>query len=236
MRLQKFIAAAGITSRRKAESLILAGRVGVNGKIVTLLGTKVDPEKDAVTVDGIAVIWKEAPVYYLFYKPIRVITSVSDPQGRRVVTDFFPKEPRIFPVGRLDYMTSGLLLLTNDGEFMNQMIHPRHEVAKTYRVLVKGIPTAASFHQMRTGIPLDGIMTLPALVDHIVPKRNNCEFLLTIREGRNRQIRKMCEAIGHPVLALKRIQMGSLTLKGLKPGEYRPLTKKELHALTQGRI
>lgn len=235
MRLQKMIAAAGITSRRKAEGLILDGRVRVNGEVVTQLGTKVDPNKDTVTVDGKFVQLKEDYVYYLFYKPIRVITSVSDPQGRRVVTDFFPKEPRIFPVGRLDFSTSGLLILTNDGEFMNRMIHPKHEIDKTYRVLVKGRPSPQAFHKMSTGIALDGRKTYPALIKNIVPKGNNCEFLMTIHEGRNRQIRRMCEAIGHQVVSLKRIQLGSLTLKGLKPGDYRPLTKNELHALRQGR-
>lgn len=235
MRLQKYIAAAGITSRRKAEILIQNGRVCVNGKIVTELGTKVEPGKDLVTVDGRVAELTDKHAYYLFYKPVRVITSVSDPQGRPVVTDYLPKDVRLFPVGRLDYMTSGLLLLTNDGEFMNQMIHPRHEVDKTYRVLVKGIPTPTAFNQLRAGILLDGEKTKEALVERIVPKRNNCEFLITIHEGKNRQIRRMCESIGHPVLDLKRIKLGSLTLNGLKPGEYRTLTKKELNDLKKGR-
>lgn len=235
MRLQKYIAAAGVTSRRKAEDMILAGRVKVNGEIVTTLGTKVNPEIDLVSVDGKTIHLNQSFVYYLFYKPEHVITSVSDPHGRRVVTDFFPKEPRLFPVGRLDFLTSGLLLMTNDGEFMNYMIHPRHEVDKTYQVLVKGIPGKNEFTQLRNGVDLDGRITKSALVSDIVTKRNNCQFQITIQEGRNRQIRRMCEAIGHPVLSLKRVSMGYLTLKGLKPGEYRELTKQEINELLKRR-
>jgi pseudouridine synthase len=152
-----------------------------------------------------------------------------------VVTDFFPSTPRLFPVGRLDFMTSGLLILTNDGAFMNHMIHPRHEVDKVYQVLVKGQPEKAKFRKLESGIDLDGKVTKMALVKNIVPKGNNCQFNLTIQEGRNRQVRRMCQAIGHPVIGLKRVRMGPLTLKGLRPGQYRPLTQKELNQIFQRR-
>lgn len=235
MRLQKYIASAGITSRRKAEQWIADGRVIVNGEIVTEMGIQVTPGEDHVVVDGRAVTLKEEYVYYLLYKPIHVISSVSDPHGRRVVTEFLPKEPRVYPVGRLDFMTSGLLLLTNDGAFTNYMIHPRHEVNKTYQVLVKGRPSPAAMNRLRNGIELEGRKTKAALVDNEVPKGNNLQFQITIQEGRNRQVRRMCESIDHPVIELKRIQMGGLGLGNLKPGEYRALTKNEIDALRAGR-
>ncbi len=235
MRLQKYIASAGVTSRRKAEQWIMDGRVIVNGEVVTEMGIQVTPGEDHVVVDGRAVTLQEEYVYYLLYKPIHVITSVSDPHGRRVVTEFLPKEPRVYPVGRLDFMTSGLLLLTNDGEFTNYMIHPRHEVNKTYQVLVKGRPSSEALDRLRNGIELDGRKTKAALVDNEVPLRNDFQFQITIQEGRNRQVRRMCDAIDHPAIELKRIQMGSLGLGGLKPGEYRVLTKNEIEALQAGR-
>lgn len=235
MRLQKYIASAGITSRRKAEQWIMDGRVIVNGEIVREMGIQVTPGEDHVVVDGRAVVLHEEYVYYLLYKPIHVITSVSDPHGRRVVTEFLPKEPRVYPVGRLDFMTSGLLLLTNDGEFTNYMIHPRHEVNKTYQVLVKGQPSFEALNRLREGIELDGRKTKVALVENEVPIRNDLQFQITIQEGRNRQVRRMCDAINHPVIELKRIRMGSLELGDLKPGEYRTLTKNEIEALQAGR-
>lgn len=235
MRLQKYIASAGITSRRKAEQWIMDGRVIVNGEIVREMGIQVTPGEDHVVVDGRAVTLREEYVYYLLYKPIHVITSVSDPHGRRVVTEFLPKEPRVYPVGRLDFMTSGLLLLTNDGEFTNYMIHPRHEVNKTYQVLVKGRPSLGALNRLRRGIELDGRKTKVALIKNEVPMGNDFQFEITIQEGRNRQVRRMCDAINHPVIELKRIQMGSLGLGDLKPGEYRALTKNEIEALQAGR-
>ncbi len=235
MRLQKYIASAGITSRRKAEQWIADGRVIVNGEIVTEMGIQVTPGEDHVVVDGRVVTLQKEYVYYLLYKPIHVITSVSDPHGRRVVTDYLPKEPRVYPVGRLDFMTSGLILLTNDGDFTNYMIHPRHEVNKTYQVLVKGRPSPAALDRLRDGIELEGRKTKVALVENIVPKGNDLQFQMTIQEGRNRQVRRMCDVIEHPVIELKRIQMGSLQLGELKPGEYRILTKNEIDALTAGR-
>ena len=235
MRLQKYIASAGITSRRKAEQWIADGRVIVNGEIVTEMGIQVTPGSDHVVVDGRVVVFQEEYVYYLFYKPIHVISSVSDPHGRRVVTDFLPKEPRVYPVGRLDFMTSGLLLLTNDGEFTNYMIHPRHEVNKTYQVLVEGKITSEDLDRLRSGIELEGRKTKAALIENVIPERNNYLFDMTIQEGRNRQVRRMCELIDHPVLELKRIRMGSLELGALKPGEYRMLSKEEIDMLRAGR-
>ena len=235
MRLQKYIASAGVTSRRKAEQWIADGRVIVNGEIVREMGIQVTPGSDHVVVDGRVVIFQEDYVYYLFYKPIHVISSVSDPHGRRVVTDYLPKEPRVYPVGRLDFMTSGLLLLTNDGEFTNYMIHPRHEVDKTYQVLVEGRPSMEEMERLKNGIELDGRKTKAALVENVVPKGNNLLFEMTIQEGRNRQVRRMCDVIDHPVVELKRIRMGSLVLGSLKPGEYRMLSKQEIESLRAGR-
>lgn len=232
-RLQKVIADAGVASRRKAEKLIAAGRVRVNGSPVTQLGTKVDPAEDHIEVDG-KPIDAEEKVYYLFYKPRKVITSVSDNLGRRVVTDYFKHvTQRIYPVGRLDYDSEGLLLMTNDGALAHVMMHPRFEIAKTYLVRVKGAPHAAALAQLARGIMLDDGMTAPAKVSLVQSERTSSWIRLTIHEGRNRQVRRMCEAVGHPVKRLVREQIGFLHVSGLKPGEFRPLTAAEVKKLQQ---
>ena len=231
-RLQKVIAQAGIASRRKAEELITSGKVKVNGNVVLELGTKVKPT-DQIEVNGIP-LEKEEPVYFLFYKPRGVISSVKDEKGRKVVTDFFPElKERIFPVGRLDYDTSGILLMTNDGEFTNQMTHPRYHIPKTYIAKVKGIPGKQEIAQLQKGVKLTDGVTAPAKVKMLsLDKRKGSSILeITIHEGKNRQVRRMFEAIGHPVLKLKRERFAFLTLDGLSPGDSRELTPHEVKQL-----
>lgn len=231
-RLQKVIAHAGIASRRKAEELILQGKVTVNGEVVKQLGTKVGPN-DVVEVNGIKVE-KEEPVYFLFYKPKGVVTTVKDDKNRKTVLDFFPEvTERIYPVGRLDYDTSGILLMTNDGEFANLLTHPKYEIEKTYIAKVKGIPTREHLKQLQKGIRLDDGLTAPAKAKFLsANKRKNTAIIeLTIHEGRNRQVRRMFEKIGYPVMKLKRERYAFLDLTGLNAGEWRPLTPHEVKQL-----
>ena len=232
-RLQKVIAYAGVASRRKAEQLIVEGKVRVNGKIVKELGTKV-AASDEIEVEGVK-LEKEDKVYFLLYKPRGYISAVTDDKGRKTVTDIFKKRvhQRIFPVGRLDYDTTGLLLLTNDGEFSYQLTHPKFKIDKTYIARVKGIPTIDGLKKLQRGIKLEDGKTAPALVsmtssDEAAGKAI-CE--ITIHEGRNRQVRRMFEAIGTPVVKLKRERFAFLDLGGLVPGEYRELTKHEVKLL-----
>lgn len=228
-RLQKVIAKSGYTSRRKAEQLIVDGKVMVNGKNVTELGTKVSAN-DEIEINGIK-LEKEAPVYYLLYKPRGVISSIKDDKNRRVVTDFFPGvEARIFPIGRLDYDSSGIILLTNDGEFANLLMHPRYEVDKVYTVKVKGKPTKKELNKLRNGIRVDH-EKLKIVGYKIVATNNDTDTTIiemTLNEGKNRHIRRMMEAAGYPVVKLKRESYGMLTLKGLKTGEFRELTPHEV--------
>ncbi|MCD6319164.1 MAG: rRNA pseudouridine synthase [Candidatus Desulfofervidaceae bacterium] len=230
-RLQKILSRAGVTSRRKAEQLIIEGRVKIDGKVVTTLGTKVDPETQQIEVDG-RILRFPASIYLMLYKPRYYLTTLHDPRGRPKVTDLLKDIPtRVFPVGRLDFDAEGLLLLTNDGEFANMLIHPRYKVPKTYMVLVKGIPNSYALKKLETGVDLEDGKTLPAQVRLIRKLKNKTWLKLTIREGRYRQIKRMCAAVGHPVLRLKRIRIGPLTLDRLKPGEYRYLTPKEIKQL-----
>ena len=231
-RLQKVIAHAGVASRRKAEQLIIDGRVTVNGKVVKELGVKVGPN-DKVEVNGVP-LQSEAPVYYILNKPRGVISAVSDDKNRKVVTDYLPEvTERIYPVGRLDYDTSGLLLLTNYGEFANLLMHPKHEVDKHYVAKVKGIPFREQLKKLQYGIKLEDGMTAPAKVKVIsVDKKKNTSIIqIIIHEGRNRQVRRMFDAIGHPVMKLKREQYGFLTLQGLATGDARELTPHEVKKL-----
>ena len=228
-RLQKVIAHSGVASRRKAEELIQAGRVTVNGKVIKELGTKVTPN-DKIEVNGIR-LEKEEPVYFLLYKPRGVISSVSDDKGRKVVTDLFPLiEERIYPVGRLDYDTSGLLLVTNDGEFANVLTHPKYEVDKVYVAKVKGIPDKENLRKLERGVQLEDGKTAPARVKMLSfdKKKETAIVEITIHEGRNRQVRRMFEAIGHEVVKLKRERFGFLTLQGLSTGDYRELSPHEV--------
>ncbi|ALS00598.1 pseudouridine synthase [Enterococcus silesiacus] len=231
-RLQKVIAHAGIASRRKAEEYIVNGRVKVNGKIIRELGTQVG-KNDKVEVDDVP-IYKEEYGYYLFYKPKGVISAVSDDKGRKVVTDFFSHiKERIYPVGRLDYDTSGLLLLTNDGEFSQKLTHPSHEIDKVYVAKVKGLAKKHDLLPLTKGMKIEGYKTAPAAFEIIsVDLKTNTSIVeLTIHEGRNHQVKKMLQAVGYPVQKLKREKYGDLTLKGLRPGEYRNLNKKEISVL-----
>ncbi|HEY2492602.1 MAG TPA: pseudouridine synthase [Paenibacillus sp.] len=234
-RLQKILAQAGIASRRKCEELIVAGKVEVNGETVTTLGTKADPDQDIITVAG-KPIKNEKKVYVVMNKPKGVITSASDPEGRKVVSDYLKGiHERVYPVGRLDYDTEGLLLLTNDGEFANLLTHPKHHVPKTYMATVKGVPHGSELDKLKAGIMLEDGMTAPADVEYkdIDAAKNESVISITIHEGRNRQVRRMFEAISHPVIKLKRIAFGELLLHNLKRGLYRHLTKDEVNDLLQ---
>jgi 23S rRNA pseudouridine2605 synthase len=231
-RLQKVIAHAGVASRRKAEEMILEGKVKVNGKVVKELGVKVS-SSDTVEVGGIP-LEKEQPVYFLFYKPRGIISSVTDDKGRKTVTDYFPEiKERIYPVGRLDYDTSGILLLTNDGEFANLLMHPRNEIEKEYIAKVKGIPLRENLKALEKGIVLEDGKTAPARTKVISfdKKKGTSIVQLTIHEGKNRQVRRMFEAIGHPVVKLRRERYGFLDLRGLQAGDARELTAHEVKQL-----
>lgn len=232
-RLQKILAQAGIASRRKSEQLILDGRVEVNDQVITELGVKADPEVDVIKVNG-KPIKQERKVYLLFHKPKGVITSVSDPKGRKTVADFMQKIPeRVYPIGRLDYDTEGLLLLTNDGEFAQAMMHPASEIPKTYHVYVNGVPHGSILEKLKSGIQLEDGMTAPAEVEYVdvMPDRNESIIALTIHEGRNRQVRRMFEAVSFPVRKLRRVGYGFLTLEGVSRGKHRFLTKEEVNNL-----
>ncbi|WP_163531019.1 pseudouridine synthase [Halobacillus ihumii] len=233
-RLQKVIAHAGVASRRKAEKMITDGKVTVNGKVVKELGTKVSSNDD-VEVEGVP-LTKEVPVYYLLYKPRGVISSVNDDKGRKVVTDYLPDvEERIFPIGRLDYDTSGILLLTNDGEFANLLMHPSHEVDKVYIVKTKGIPDDEQLKRFKKGVTIED-ETFKAVHSKVLStdrKKNSAIIQVILHEGKNRQIRKMFEGLGYPVDKLKRERYGSLTLQGLNAGDYRPLKPHEIKQLRQ---
>ncbi|AQW22101.1 pseudouridine synthase [Lentilactobacillus curieae] len=231
-RLQKAIAQAGVASRRRAEQYITNGEVKVNGKVVKELGTKVSGN-DVVEVKGVQ-IQKEEPVYYLFYKPRGVITSVSDDKGRKTVLDYFKDvEYRIYPVGRLDYDTSGILLLTNDGDLDNKLTHPKYEVDKTYVAKVKGTVTVPELKKLRDGIVIDGKKTAKASADLVKPGDDGKSSIvsLTIHEGRNHQVKNMFAAVGHPVEKLSRTDYGFLSLNGLNAGEYRRLKPHEVEQL-----
>lgn len=231
-RLQKVIAHAGVASRRKAEELMAEGRVRVNGKTVKELGVKVSPS-DRIEVDGIP-LEREEPVYFLLYKPRGVISAVSDDKGRKVVTDFFEGiKQRIYPVGRLDYDTSGILILTNDGEFANLLMHPSNEIEKVYVAKLKGIPSKEKMKSLQRGIVLEDGKTAPAKTKLLSmdKKKQTAIVEISIHEGRNRQVRRMFEAIGHPVLKLKRERYGFLTLQGLSAGDARELTAHEVKQL-----
>lgn len=228
-RLQKFLARAGIASRRQAEDYIRQGLIQVNGQVVSEMGQKIDPDKDVVSYKGKEVAVKQELLYILLNKPLNVVTTLKDPQGRKKVTDLLQGiKTRIYPVGRLDYNTEGLLLLTNDGELAYRLTHPKYKVKKTYRVKVQGILSQASVEILRQGVTLDDGPTMPAEVRVISRGRDVTSLEISIHEGRNRQVRRMCEAVGHSVTALKRISFGALELKELKPGEFRFLEEKEI--------
>ncbi|HPZ43009.1 MAG TPA: pseudouridine synthase [Bacillota bacterium] len=234
-RLQKVMARAGIASRRRCEEMIASGIVKVNGKVVTELGTKVDPYRDKIVVDGTPLIPSPRKIYILMYKPRGYITTLSDEKGRKKVTDLLRDVPeRVYPVGRLDYDSEGLLLLTNDGDLTYALTHPRHQVPKTYLARVKGVPEPAKLEQMAKGLVLEDGPTAPARVRMLESREGNALLEITIHEGRNRQVRRMCDHIGHPVLRLKRTRFGNLTIGNMRPGQYRHLTREEVKRLKAG--
>jgi 23S rRNA pseudouridine2605 synthase len=235
-RLQKIISQAGVASRRAAEKLIAEGRVTINGQTVREMGTKADPARDDIRVDGRRVKSAKRLRYILLYKPAGYVTTRSDPERRRTVIDLLNGvREYVYPVGRLDYDTEGLLLLTNDGDLAARLTHPRHGVERTYEARVAGMPDDEAIDRLRRGIPLDGRRTLPADVSLLNKGRRDREGVLAIiiREGRNRQVRRMCEAVGHPVRKLIRVGIGPLSDRGLKPGSWRELTPQELRVLKQ---
>jgi 23S rRNA pseudouridine2605 synthase len=227
-RLQKVLARTGFGSRRVCENLIAAGRVRVNGE-VAVLGRRVDPDHDRVEVDGAGVGVRAGLVHYLLNKPRGVVSTASDPQGRTTVVQLVPAEPRVFPVGRLDTDTEGLLLLTNDGELTHRLTHPSFGVEKEYLAEVDGSPSPAALRQLREGVVLDDGPTAPARVAAVPPRA----LRLVIHEGRNRQVRRMCEAVGLPVVRLVRTRIGPLADRDLAPGAYRELSLAEVRALAK---
>jgi 23S rRNA pseudouridine2605 synthase len=228
-RLQKILAHAGIASRRHAEDYILAGRVKVNGKVIDQLGTKADPIADHIKVDGKLInVRAEKTIYIALHKPKAVVTTVDDPQGRDTVMKFLPKvKQRVYPVGRLDYQSEGLLILTNDGDFANRVISPKFHVAKTYLVKSTGMLSEVEEEAFRQGVPIDGKKTAPAKL-RLVKKAENPWYEVTLTEGRTQQIRKMFRHFGKLVEKLRRVQIGPIVLRGLRPGDYRLLNLEEI--------
>lgn len=230
-RLQKVLAHAGVASRRRAEEMIAEGRVRVNGEVVKQLGTKVNPRRDVIEVDGQPLGRPERLVYYLLNKPRGVLSAAQDVRGRKTVVDLVQSGARLYPVGRLDLDSEGLMLLTNDGHLALRLAHPRYEHEKEYRVLVAGAPDAAALDRLREGVGLEGGRTLPARIEIERESEGNTWLRMVLREGRKRQIRRMIEAVGYQVLRLIRVRMGPLRLGNLAPGAYRPLTREELAAI-----
>lgn len=237
-RLHKVLARAGIGSRRACEELIREGRVQVGGSPASI-GMLVDPDRQDILVDGRRVLPVGQNYYFLVYKPKGYVSTVKDPQGRPKVTDLVPlppqadAAPRLFPVGRLDLQTSGLLILTNDGELAFLLTHPRHDVWKTYQALVEGVPSDEEILRLQQGVALPEGRTAPARARLLQALDGQALLEIALHEGKKRQVRRMCEAIGHPVIELERIGLAFLTLKGLDPGQYRPLTPDEVRSLKE---
>lgn len=234
MRLQKYLALSGVASRRASEKLIAEGHVAVNGHVVTEMGVQVDETADRVTVDGAPVHLEEEKHYLAYYKPVGEVTTVSDPEGRATVMDKFRDYPvRLYPVGRLDFDSEGLLLLTNDGDMMNNLLHPSHEVDKTYLAKVSNRVEEESIRRLRAGVQLDGRLTSPAHVRVVRYEAFDTVLLVTIHEGRYRQVRRMFEAVGHQVVQLKRVGFGPIQLGDLPRGQWRQLTPNEIRKLKE---
>lgn len=234
MRLQKYMALCGVASRRASEEMIAAGRVCVNGCTVTEMGVQVDEEHDLVTVDGNPIHLEVEKHYLAYHKPMGEVTTASDPEGRATVMDKFRDYPvRLYPVGRLDYDSEGLLLLTNDGDMMNSLLHPSHEVNKTYLARVSSRLEDESVRRLRQGVTLDGRLTSPAQVRVVRYETFDTVVLVTIHEGRYRQVRRMFEAVGHQVVSLKRVGFGPIALGDLPRGQWRHLTEAEVRRLKE---
>ncbi|MER2562994.1 MAG: pseudouridine synthase [Myxococcaceae bacterium] len=238
-RLQKYLARAGIASRRAAETLITAGRVKVNGSIVRELGTKVDGAKDLVVVDGKPAVAPNEKTWFLLYKPPGVVTTLKDPQGRPTISDYLARVPsRVFPVGRLDYDAEGALLLTDDGDVANKLMHPRHQVRRVYLAKVKGDPTDASLEKLRGGVRLEDGFAKPTDVSRFEKADKNTWLRIVVTEGRPHLIKRLCAAIGHPVVRLFRPSHAGIPVDGLKPGHLRELTSEEvkrIHQISEGK-
>lgn len=231
-RIQKILSAAGVCSRREAEEYIIEGRVKVNGRVIDELGAKADPDKDVIKVGGKVVRPPRGKVYIMLNKPKRFVSTLNDPEGRKTVIALIPREmERVYPVGRLDYDTEGLLLLTSDGEFANAVTHPSRKVPKTYEAKVKGVMSDDNIARLISGVRLEDGMTSPARVRKLKLTDNNSWLEITIHEGKNRQVRRMCEALGHPVIKLRRTKVGPLDLKGVPLGKCRELTPGEVNAI-----
>lgn len=233
IRLQKYLADCGIASRRKSEELIKQGQVKVNGKTITELGTKVIPNKDSVEYNGKKIELKKEYVYILLNKPIGYVTTVKDQFNRDSVLDLVKTNKRLVPVGRLDMYTSGALILTNDGDFVYKVTHPKHEIEKTYTVTIIGIVKKEEVEKLKKGMEIENYITKPAKVKilKIDEEKNQSRFEITIHEGKNRQVRKMCEAIGHKVLALHRSKIAGIDVKDIPLGKWRYLTNKEVNKI-----
>jgi pseudouridine synthase len=237
-RLQKILSAAGIASRRAAEDYIVQGRVSVNGQTVTELGSKADPDTDDIRVDGRRIKTARRRLYILMYKPRGYITSRADPQRRPTVIDLLSKggvRDYVYPVGRLDYESEGLLLLTSDGDLAARLTHPSHGIVREYHARVRGVPDRHAMERLAKGVVIDGRKTAPAEIElqKVAEGSDGDQAILSIviREGRNRQVRKMCEAIGHPVVRLRRVRIGPIADEHIRPGEFRELDAKEVAAL-----
>ena len=233
VRLQKYLADSGICSRRKAEELILEGKIRVNGEIITKLGTKVILGKDEVIYNEKKVIPKEQKTYILLNKPIGYVTTAKDQFGRDSVMDLVKINKRLVPVGRLDMYTSGALIMTNDGDFVYKVTHPKHEINKTYTVTIKGIIKKEDVEALRTGVKIEDYTTKPAKVKILRTdeEKNQSRFEITIHEGKNRQVRKMCETIGYKVLALHRSKIGEISVKSIPIGKWRYLSREEVNVI-----
>ena len=231
-RLQKYLANCGIASRRKAEELIEHGLVKVNGKVVTKLGTKIDSAQDQVEFRGKLVIPRNF-VYYLLYKPQGYVATVLDPHAQKIVTQLVPKAPKVYPVGRLDKQSEGLLLLTNDGDFAQKVSHPSFECEKEYEVVINGIPNQKQLKQLEVGVMIEGKKTAPAQIKLLTKNQKRTTLRIILHEGRKRQIRKMFPMIGFEVLNLKRLRIDQSTLGKLQPGQYRELTQEEVAQFKQ---
>jgi 23S rRNA pseudouridine2605 synthase len=232
-RLQKVLAHAGVASRRASEDLIQQGRVTVNGQVVTELGVKVDPQRDEITVDGQTIARRsEKPVYIMLNKPVGVLSAAKDDRGRQTVVDLVDVPERVYPVGRLDLKSEGLILLTNDGDLAEKLTHPRYHLEKEYQVLVRGKPSSQTLAHWRSGeVKVEGKLTGTAVIERLNPEGDNFWLKVILTEGRKRQIREVAKSLGHPVLRLERVRIGPLKLGRLKPGRWRHLAPAEVQRL-----